>query len=59
MSELKEAVQEEWKKIPLMHVQKLVRSVSTHVKMVIKARVFATKYLEKLYVFSKYGICFA
>ena len=44
ITELKEVVQEEWKRIPLIHVHKLVRSMSTRVKMVIKAKGFATKY---------------
>ena len=44
ITELKEVVEEEWKRIPLIHVQKLVKSMSTHVKMVIKAKGFATRY---------------
>ena len=44
ISELKAVVQEEWKRIPLMHVQKLIRSMPTRVKMVIKTKWFATKY---------------
>ena len=44
ITELTEVVQEEWKRIPLIHVQKLVRSMATRVKMVIKAKGFATKY---------------